>query len=213
MEIFQLISIANVAINIFSWHTLWLQLYSGGMSSGANLCSLYTWHSILNTMHGCFENSFTLITCNLNPAPERWKRNIGLSSKLNAPQIRTCVNLRSRCCAVGDSIVEKNQPGSFQGCARVCACMWFTLGSHMSHSCDKGWLIKAVIYYMRNIWIIMMWLDSRVLLFSAGWPPNLSGGTYATQERQRVTSFCRTVNPIMDSVCAFAIFGKCQQRR
>lgn len=135
MEIFQLISIANVAINIFSWHTLWLQLNSGGMSSGANLCSLYTWHSILNTMHGCFENSFTLITCNLNPAPERWKRNIGLSSKLNAPQIRTCVNLRSRCCAVGDSIVEKNQPGFFSGvraCVCVCVCV-YVIHSGQSH--------------------------------------------------------------------------------
>lgn len=192
------------------------------MSSGANLCSLYTWHGTLNTVHGCFEKLLHTYHMQFKSCAWTLQRNIGLSSKLNASQIRTCVNLRTAVVQFWDGIRKKNQMVFFScllvfwGVGRVRKGgwgEWVTLGRHMSHSRDKGWLIKAVIYYMRNIWIIMMWLDFKMSLFSAGWPLNLSGGTYATQERQRVTSFCRTVNPIMDSVCAFAIFGKCQQRR
>lgn len=108
VEIFQLISVVKCAINIFfSWHTLWLRLYSY-MSSGANLCSLYTWHGTLNTVHGCFEKLLHTYHMQFKSCAWTLQRNIGLSSKLNALQIRTCVNLRTAVVQFWDGIRKKS---------------------------------------------------------------------------------------------------------
>lgn len=37
--------------------------------------SVCAWHGALPTVHVCFEKSFTLITCNLNPGPRLGDRN------------------------------------------------------------------------------------------------------------------------------------------
>lgn len=88
--------------------------------------------------------------------------------------------------------------------------LWAATCHIYATKCD-WWRLSPIVF--RNFRIIMTPLDLGMFLFCRGWPLNLSAGTCATQERQRVTSFCRTANPIMDSVCAFAIFGKCQQMR
>lgn len=173
------------------------------MSSGAKASSPCAWHGALPTVHVCFEKSFTLITCNLNPEAHLRNRNGGLSST-QKPQESGLVSIwgSRRLRRYREEIKRK----------KICRSdsLWAATCHIYVTKCDR-WRLSPIVF--RNFRIIMTPLDLRMFPFCRGWPLNLSAGTCATQERQRVTSFCRTANPIMDSVCAFAIFGKCQQRR
>lgn len=157
----------------------------------ASYCTCVLW-KVFHTYHMQFKSW---------SAPQEQERRAKFNTK--ASGIGTCVDLRQpQVETVSGRNKKKENPQE-----------WFTLGSHLPYLRDKVWPMAAVTDCLRNFRIIMTPLDLRMFPFCRGWPLNLSAGTCATQERQRVTSFCRTANPIMDSVCAFAIFGKCQQRR
>lgn len=88
---------------------------------------------------------------------------------------------------------------------------WFTVGSRIYVT---NTVIKPVLTSMPFARRASWGCDCASLSpFPCRWPLNLSRKPCAIQERQRVTSFRSTANRIMDSVCAFAIFRKCQQRR
>lgn len=53
--------------------------------------SVCAWHGALPTVHVCFEKSFTLITCNLNPGPHLGDRNSRSKFKTKTG---TCVDSR-----------------------------------------------------------------------------------------------------------------------
>lgn len=200
MQILQPICVINCVINHCLWHTSWLRLH-GSMSSGASASSLWAWHGAPRTVHVRFEKSFTLITCNLNPEAHLRSRKRRLSSTAKASRIGTW--LRRRDGYRKEIKNERKTHGSDSLWAATChVCV---------AKCDR-WRLSPICFSQFPYYTGPP-LDPGMVPFCRGWPLNLSAGTCATQERQRVTSFCRTANPIMDSVCAFAIFGKCQRRR